>query len=347
MRRILPIFCTLLLAGCASVEALRAAPKGSHTGAHLSNPLQLFQTAQEEFGVTGEYQTTDFDPLRFLTTWNFNNLPPEERAKVYTEKRLVGGKKLREYRFSIEDREIEVAPGVFYPAWTYNEQVPGPTIRALEGDTVRIHFTNTGTKPHTMHFHGFHPAEMDGSAPEHLVLPGGTFTYEFTAGPFGTHLYHCHSYPTSHHIARGLYGAFIIDPRNDHRPKPDREFVMVMNGFDTDFDGANDIYAVNTRAFAYAKAPIPVRVGERIRIHLSNLLEFDLLNSFHLHANFFDLYRTGTRREPDSFTDILQMAQGERAILDTSFSSPGMYMFHAHVGEFSELGWMGMFHVTE
>ncbi len=69
--------------------------------------------------------------------------------------------------------------------------------------------------------------------------------YEFDAEPFGVHLYHCHTMPLAKHIAKGLYGAFIIDPPQD-RPKADREMVMVMNGFDVDFDNANEFYAVNT-----------------------------------------------------------------------------------------------------
>lgn len=307
--------------------------------------LGLQQGAQENIGATGEYQTDDFDPTEFLTTWNFNNLPQEERAKYYKETALDDGTMLREYTFFIQDKEIEVAPGIFYPAWTYNGQVPGPTIRATEGDTIRITMTNGGTKPHTAHFHGFHAADMDGSAFENLVLPGDDFDYEFKAEPFGTHVYHCHSYPVSQHITRGLYGTYIVDPKNDTRPQADKELVMVMNGFDVNFDGANEIYAVNTRAFAYAINPIEVKTGELVRIYLSNMLEFDPVNSLHLHANFFDEYQTGTNLESDNFTDTVVMGQAERSILDVRFREPGMYMFHAHVTEFSELGWSGMFMV--
>jgi FtsP/CotA-like multicopper oxidase with cupredoxin domain len=71
---------------------------------------------------------------------------------------------LREYAIYAADREIEIAPGMFFPAWTYNGQVPGPTIRATEGDRVKVTFTNAGTHPHTIHFHGWHPPEMDGSS---------------------------------------------------------------------------------------------------------------------------------------------------------------------------------------
>ena len=309
--------------------------------------MQSQQTAQEKFGIIGEYTNDDFDPIVYLTTWNFNNLPPKEREKFYKESKLTDGRTLREYWITAEDKEIEIAPGVFFPAWTYNGQVPAPTIRATEGDRIRIHFTNKGTKPHTMHFHGFHPSSMDGSMPEDFVYPGQNFTYEFDADPFGVHLFHCHSVPLKQHISKGLYGAYIVDPKNDTRPKPDKELVMMMNAFDTNLDGGNEVYAVNTKAFYYALNPIKVKKGESIRIYLINIIEFDPINSFHLHATFFDEYRTGTRQEPNAYTDIVSFAQAERSILDVKFKYPGMYMFHAHVTEFTELGWMGFFEVTE
>ena len=83
--------------------------------------------------------------------------------------------------------------------------------------------------------------------------PGEEFVYEFDAEPFGCHLYHCHTSPLRKHIEKGLYGAFVIDPR-EGRPEAD-EMVMVMNGFDTNFDAANEVYAVNTVAFHYQKIP--------------------------------------------------------------------------------------------
>jgi manganese oxidase len=310
-----------------------------------SSFAELQQIAQEERGQTGEYAEDGFDATEFLTTWNFNNLPPEEREEFYKETSLEDGTMLREYKFVAMDTEVEVAPGVFYPSWSYNGQVPGPTIRATEGDTIKINFVNEGSKPHTVHFHGYHSFDMDGSMDAQLVHPGGSFEYEFKAAPFGLHVYHCHSYPVSEHVAKGLYGAYIVDPREDTRPVADQELVMVMNGFDVNFDGANEIYAVNTKAFTYNMDPIQVEAGKLVRIYLVNMLEYDLLNSFHLHANFFDEYETGTKLIPDNFTDTTVMGQGERSVLDVTFREDGLFMFHAHASEFAELGWAGMFQV--
>ena len=122
---------------------------------------------------------------------------------------------------------------------------------------------------------------------------------------------------------------------------------MVMNDFDTNFDGGNEVYAVNSVAHHHMRHPIPATVGELVRIYLVNITEFDPVNSFHVHANFFYEFRTGTKLEPDNFTDTVMMCQGERSILEIRFPRPGMFMFHAHQSEFAELGWMGFFDVKE
>jgi FtsP/CotA-like multicopper oxidase with cupredoxin domain len=297
--------------------------------------------AAHTMGPVGTADLSRFNPTDYLRAWNFSELRPEERGRFYRETTRQDGSLLREYDLVAVDREIEIAPGVYFPAWTFNGQVPGPTIRATEGDRVRVKFLNQGTHPHTIHFHGWHPPEMDGSLPEHQVMPGGEFVYEFDSEPFGTHLYHCHAVPLKRHIHKGLYGAFIVDPKTP-RPPAD-EMVMVMNGFDTNFDADNEVYAVNSLANHYMTHPIRVQVGGLVRIHLINLTEFDLLNSFHMHGMFFDVFRTGTRKTPDDHTDTVMLCQGERVVLEMTFRYPGRFMFHAHQSEFAELGWMGMF----
>ncbi len=303
-----------------------------HHGAHV-------------MGVVGSVDTSRFDPARFLRTWNFSDLPDDQREMVYKETLRPDGSLLREYEIVAIDREIEIAPGVWFPAWTYNGQVPGPTIRATEGDRLRIRFVNHGSHPHTIHFHGWHPPAMDGSMPADSVGPGEEFIYEFDAEPFGIHLYHCHSVPLTRHIHKGLYGAFIVDPL-EGRPPAD-EMVMVMNGFDTNFDGENEVYAVNTVAHFHMANPIRVKVGELVRVYLVNVTEFDPINSFHLHAMFFDVFRTGTSLTTEEHTDTVMMCQAERAILEMRFRYPGQFMFHAHQSEFAELGWMGLFEAVE
>jgi manganese oxidase len=250
--------------------------------------------------------------------------------------------RVRKYRLVAQDRDIEVAQGVTFPAWTYNGTAPGPVIRATEEDLLRVEFVNAGSHPHTIHFHGIHPGNMDGVF--EVVEPGSSFTYEFPALPYGMHLYHCHATPLKKHIHKGLYGAFIIDPPKP-RP-PAQELVMVMNGFDTDGDGENNFYTVNGIAFYYAKYPIRVRRSQLVRLYLANLTEFDLINSFHLHGDFFRYYPTGSS-DHFEYTDTVMLCQGERGIIEIEFANTGRFMFHAHQSEFAELGWMGFFDVVD
>ncbi len=314
-------------AGLAEAETVRGEHAGAEhagTGHGIAHDDHMIQST---VGAVGP-DAIGVDPMAFLTAFDYGKVS-----------RLPDGRTLREWDILALDREIEVAPGVFFMAWTYNGQVPGPTLRCTEGDVLRVRFTNGGTHPHTIHFHGFHPPRMDGFTP--LVQPGESFTYEFTARPFGLHPYHCHAMPLKKHLHKGLYGALIIDPPGG-RP-PAREMVMVMNGFDTNFDGENEIYAVNSVAFYYQQHPIRVRRGEPIRVYLLNLTEFDPINSFHLHAGMFKLFRTGTRLDHYDLTDIVMLCQGERAVLEFTLEDPGLYMFHAHQSELAELGWMGFF----
>jgi manganese oxidase len=250
--------------------------------------------------------------------------------------------RVREYRLVAQDRDIEVAQGVTFPAWTYNGTAPGPVVRATEDDMLQVEFVNVGSHPHTIHFHGIHPGNMDGVF--EVVAPGESFTYQFPALPYGMHLYHCHATPLKKHIHKGLYGAFIVDPPKP-RP-PAQELVMVMNGFDTDGDGENNVYTVNGIAFYYAKYPIRVRRSQLVRLYLANLTEFDLINSFHLHGDFFRYYPTGSS-DHFEYTDTVMLCQGERGILEIEFANTGTFMFHAHQTEFAELGWMGFFDVVD
>jgi manganese oxidase len=293
-----------------------------------------------------------FDPTLLATDFDYGDASTQADGTV-----------VREFALTAFDREIEIAPGIFFPAWTYNGRVPGPTLRANEGDLVRVHFRNAGSMPHSIHFHGIHSAAMDGvpGIGRGDIQVGENFTYEFRAKPFGCHLYHCHSTPLKRHIHKGLYGAYIVNPdpaKHGDAAKarhPDysesaewQEFVMVMNAFDTTFDAENEVYAVNTVAFHYMKHPLVIDRTRPVRIYLVNLVEFDLLNSFHLHANFFNYYDTGTTLEPTlRNVDTISQVQAQRGILEFTFADhePGLYMFHAHVSEFAELGWMGVFDV--
>jgi FtsP/CotA-like multicopper oxidase with cupredoxin domain len=93
--------------------------------------------------------------------------------------------------------------------------------------------------------------------------------------------------------------------------------------------------------------PIAITRDELVRLYLVNVLEYDLINSFHIHGNFFQYFPTGSSLEPSEYTDTIVQCQGQRGIVEMRFPTTGKHMFHAHQSEFTELGWMGFFDVCE
>jgi len=331
------------------VAAAQAVAPGA---SHHAGAMEVLHGGMTTVGEV-DRERNGFDPTEIMTDWDVGQVSIAD-----------DGRRVRIYEITAEDKEIEIAPGLLFPAWTYNGRVPGPTLRATEGDRLRIVFRNQGSHPHSMHFHGIHSARMDGVPGAGVIDPGAEFVYEFDAKPFGCHLYHCHALPLKRHIHKGMYGAFIVDPDPARHPEQEetarsrllgapengrwQEFVMVMNAFDTNFDDENEVYAVNTVAHAYMKRPIAIDRARPVRVYLVNVTEFDPINSFHLHGNFFDYYDHGTTLTPTARTiDTVMQCQAQRGILEISFAEhePGMYMFHAHQSEFAELGWMSLFDV--
>ncbi len=148
---------------------------------------------------------------------------------------LKNGTALRQ--FTIIAKENVVVPisntGLTLSAWTYNGSIPGPTMRMTEGDHIKLIFINSKDSKHyhSIHMHSIHSGAMDGMmGPGGSIAPGKSFTYVFTAQPFGVYPYHCHVDPVDEHINQGLYGMMIIDPKT---PRPQmKEMVMLMNGYD-------------------------------------------------------------------------------------------------------------------
>ena len=142
----------------------------------------------------------DFNPMAILRDFDYGTVKKEN------------GRTIREYRLVANTTEIKLNNAVTFNSWNVNKRVPGPTLRATEGDRLRIIFLNQAGHSHSLHFHGIHRSEMDGVKP---IRHDTATIYEFDAEPYGVHLYHCHIEPVTRHINRGLYGMFIIDP-----PKP-------------------------------------------------------------------------------------------------------------------------------
>jgi manganese oxidase len=271
--------------------------------------------------------TNNINPLTFLRQFDYGKVKQEN------------GKTIKEFNLTAINSSLQLNTAVTFNTWTYNNSIPGPTIRVKQGDRVRILFYNQGGHAHSIHFHGFHKSEMDGVKP---IRQGTATIYEFDAEPYGIHLYHCHTEPVSRHIGKGLYGMFIIDPPNP-RPPAD-EMVLIMAGYDTNEDNKNEFYAFNAIPHYYMHNAIPIYQNQLVRLYVLNMIENDAAATFHLHANMFKIYRTGSLIASDE-TDVITMGTAERHILEFKFKYPGKYMFHPHQDYMAENGCMGQFDV--
>lgn len=271
-----------------------------------------------------------FDPRQVLREFDYGTVKSE------------GGQTVREFYVTAINSTIPLNQAVSFVSWNLNGRIPGPTLRATEGDRIRVIFENQGGHSHSLHFHGIHPAEMDGIKP---VRNGKTMVYEFDAEPYGVHPYHCHIAPVTRHITKGLYGLLIIDPKRG-RPPAD-EMVLVMGGYDLQNKKRNDLYAFNGVPDFYQKYPIQIAQNQRVRVYLLNMIEFDVAVTFHIHANVFQLYRTGSTLKPHEATDVVTMGTAERHMLEFSYPYLGKYMFHPHQDVIAEQGCMGLFEVMD
>jgi FtsP/CotA-like multicopper oxidase with cupredoxin domain len=245
---------------------------------------------------------------------------------------------IKTYEIHSIERPINVAHKTIFYAWTFNGMLPGPIIRARLGEKIRIKFKNMSKDPHSIHFHGSHSVSMDGWEP---IPPGKETEYIIEAKPIGVHPYHCHVPPIAVHLSKGLFGTMIVDPP-EGRP-PAHEVVLILHGYDLNGRGKNDIYCWNGIAGYYERFPIRVKFGELVRVYLINMLEYDPIASFHLHAQTFDVYRTGSKLTPDEHTDVVTLGQTERCIIEFRLPEKGRYMFHPHQTYMAERGAMGWF----
>ncbi len=254
-------------------------------------------------------------------------------------------------RMWVEEMDWELHPGVTTKVWAFCAEgdavepvwdgpcgVPGPTIRVREGDRLIIEFQNTHTIPHTVHFHGMHPfaADMNGNGilGDAMVADAGeTETIEWVADPAGSFIYHCH-FDTPTHMDMGMYGAFIVEPR-DAKTVPDHEYVAILdewqvrdeNGFVGNIPDYN-YFTINGRSFPTTQVWY-AEPGESVRVHMVNAgYEF---HAMHLHGYIPDSYEGASGPDWARPTDVREIAPGQTVVLDIDTARPGVWLFHDHV----------------
>jgi FtsP/CotA-like multicopper oxidase with cupredoxin domain len=234
----------------------------------------------------------------------------------------------------IEQKIDELKPPV--AALGYNKQWPGPTIRVTQGDKVRVTFTNNLKETTGVHFHGVQFADFfqDGVpfVTQKPIIPGASYTYEFTATTAGSLMYHSHHNATDQ-VGRGLLGAFLVDPVHDP-VKYDREYVWISN----DSVGG---FTINGHGFP-ATVPLLAAVGETVRIRFMN--EGVMMHPWHSHGYVMKIVeRDGRPLGSAAFEcDTLGVNPGERYDALITVDRPGVWAFHCHILPHVE-GASGMF----
>lgn len=252
---------------------------------------------------------------------------------VELEPDIVDGVKV--FELTADEIKWEVSPGEFKEAWAYNGMVPGPQIRAELGDRVRIVLHNKLAEPTTIHFHGMTvPADMDGvpGISQDAVLPGESFSYEFTIRNTGSNMYHSH-FGAQKQVPMGLLGAMIVPDPDD--PQVDQDVTMVLN------DGPLG-FTLNGKGFP-ATAPIVVDQGDTLRIRYMN--EGLLIHPMHLHGIPQKVVAMDGHILPTPhLEDTVLVAPGQRVDVIVKATELGIWAFHCHILSHaeSETGMFGM-----
>ena len=157
----------------------------------------------------------------------------------------VRARRTHEITLTVEEVELEVAPGVRQKRWTYNGSVPGPALHGRVGDRFIVTVVNHGSMGHSVDFHA---GERAPDEVMRTIPPGGWLTYRFTAGRAGVWMYHCATMPMSAHIAAGMHGAVVIEP--DGLPPVDRSYLLVQSEVHVDGDGVSPVVEVDANSAA-------------------------------------------------------------------------------------------------
>jgi FtsP/CotA-like multicopper oxidase with cupredoxin domain len=237
----------------------------------------------------------------------------------------VGDDGVLQWELTASVIQWETEPGKVQEAYAYNGMVPGPQLRAEVGDTVRIILHNELPEPTTIHSHGlFVPPDMDGvpviSQP--AVMPGESFTYEYTLRNAGSHMYHSH-FMAEHQVPMGLLGAFVVtDPDATDEPASDVDYAMILN------DGPLG-FTINGKGFP-ATEPLVLQQGQTIRIRYMN--EGLQIHPMHLHGiPQLVVAKDGWTLPTPHFEDTVLVAPGERVDVIVEATEVGVWAFHCHV----------------
>jgi FtsP/CotA-like multicopper oxidase with cupredoxin domain len=335
----------LTAAGCSVIQPASNAANSSSTPANGANSTPMPGMDMSGAATPSPAATRTADQIRQAA--DEMDAAMEARIKAFPARtakqgnqpltpKLDGNTKVFELTASIIKWEVE--PDKLFEAWVYNEQLPGPELRVTEGDNVRVILHNQLEQSTSIHFHGLHIVNaMDGvpGITQSPIKPFETFTYEFTATPAGSHMYHSHHNSTKQ-VGMGLLGAFIVEPKDPTtRPAFDKEYTMILN------DGAQG-FTLTGKSFP-ATQPLTAKLGQKVLIRFMN--EGTMIHPMHLHGMPMLVVAKDGYPLPQPYNcDTLLVAPGERWDAIVTADNPGTWAFHCHILPHaeSEAGMFGM-----
>ncbi|MCR1837472.1 copper-containing nitrite reductase [Pasteurella caecimuris] len=265
-------------------------------------------------------------------------------------------------RLTALEKIMELMDGVQYKFWTFNGNVPAPFIRIREGDIVEVQLSNSASSmmPHSIDFHA--AAVPMGGAIASETAPTRTGTFQFKALRSGIYLYHCGSQPVAVHLAKGMYGLILVEPK-EGLPKVDREFYIMQSEFYTKgrfgesglqpfsmskaIDERPDYVLFNGKVGAMmGEKALKAKTGEKIRLFIGNAGP-NLISSFHLIGAVFDnvYVEGGTLINHNVQTTLIP--SGGATIVETQIDVSGTYVFMDHsMFRAANKGTMGQIIVT-
>jgi len=284
------------------------------------------------------------------------NAPAYEPRDPAAPARLAGT--VHDIDLVIEERLMTVATGFVQSVWTFGGTVPGPVIRVQVGDTIRIHLKNPATNklPHSVDFHASMVAWNDEMT---SINPGEEKLYEYKAEYAGVWMYHCGTAPALHHIANGMYGMVIVEPKGG-LDKVDQEFFFVQSEWYLGPQGepasltkaasgnpAPDFVVFNGIANQYKDNPIKVETGKRVRVFILDAGP-SIDSSFHIVGTIFDrVIKEGIElkvgNQGNWGSQAVDLAPAQGAIAEFTLAEDGLYPIVTHAFNFVGRGALGLF----
>ena len=328
-----------------------------------AQPAAASSEATPANGTAGQDQATDYNTALPLNS--FAGVVPEnaqELAAVHkpydaTLPALQPGD-LVKVQMTLKDMEVEIAPGVKYNTWAFDGHgAPGPIIHVREGQTVEMTLTNGGTIPHSIDFHA---ARIAPDRAFRDAKPGESFTFRFKANDPGVYMYHCGTKPVLAHIANGMYGAIIVQPKQG-LPKVDNEYVLVGSEWYLNSDGIKepasldmakararmaDWVTFNGYANQYVTHPLTAKPGETTRFWVVAAGPTNNVN-FHVVGTIFDRAwpNSDLKSPPQQGVQTVVVPAGGGGVFDVKIDDEGLYPVVSHAFADVDLGQVGLLQV--